>query len=113
MIVTNSQNLADNIRMLKNHGSSKKEKYLNQMLGINSRLDSLQAAVLRVKLKYLDSWSKKRAENAQAYNKELEGIVQTPFLADNRTHIYNQYTIRAERRDDKWVITYLGSDEWE
>ncbi|KPJ55317.1 transcriptional regulator [Parcubacteria bacterium DG_72] len=100
MIVTNNENLAENIKLLKNHGSSKEEKYLNLVLGINSRLDSLQAAVLRVKLKYLDSWSKKRAENAALYNQELSNIVKTPFKADNRTHIYNQYTVRAERRDE-------------
>lgn len=100
MIVTNKENLAENIRVLKNHGSSKKEKYLNLVLGVNSRLDSLQAAVLRVKLKYLDSWNEQRAENADIYNQELGAIVKTPFVAENRKHIYNQYTIRAEKRDE-------------
>jgi dTDP-4-amino-4,6-dideoxygalactose transaminase len=100
MIVTNNDNLADNIRLLKNHGSSKNEKYLNQTLGVNSRLDSLQAAVLRVKLHHLDFWSEKRAENAEIYNQELGGIVKTPFAAESRKHIYNQYTIRTERRDE-------------
>jgi UDP-2-acetamido-2-deoxy-ribo-hexuluronate aminotransferase len=100
MIVTNNENLAENARLLKNHGSSKKEKYLNQTLGINSRLDSLQAAALRAKLKYLDSWNEKRAENADIYDQELRGIVETPFVAENRKHIYNQYTVKAEKRDE-------------
>jgi UDP-2-acetamido-2-deoxy-ribo-hexuluronate aminotransferase len=100
MIVTNNENLAENARLLKNHGSSKKEKYLNQTLGINSRLDSLQAAALRAKLKYLDSWNEKRVENADIYDQELRGIVETPFVAENRKHIYNQYTVKAEKRDE-------------
>jgi len=100
MIVVNNENLAENIRLFKNHGSSKKEKYLNQVLGINSRLDALQAAVLRVKLKHLDFWNKKRIENAELYNRELSGIVEIPDVSEDALHIYNQYTVRAEKRDE-------------
>ena len=102
MIITQNDNLAENIRILKNHGSSKKQKYLNLVLGINSRLDGLQAAILRVKLKHLDSWNKKRGENANIYNEALKGVgdIIIPKIADNRSHIYHQYTIRTSKRNE-------------
>jgi len=102
MIITKNRNLADNIRIFKNHGSSKQEKYFNLILGINSRLDTLQAAVLRVKLKYLNSWNQKRAKNADIYNKELSGVgdIIIPLVKKGKTHTYNQYTIRTSRRDE-------------
>lgn len=102
MIVTKDNNLDSNLRILKNHGSSRKEKYLNLVLGINSRLDAIQAAVLRVKLRHLNNWSKKRAENAEIYNQELKGVgdIITPITPENRNHIYNQYTIRTSKRDE-------------
>lgn len=102
MVVTNNKELADKIRLLKNHGSSPKEKYLNLILGANSRLDALQAAVLRVKLKELESWNKKRAENALYYSQELKGIgdIITPLVQSDRTHIFHQYTIRTKKRDE-------------
>jgi len=98
VIVTNNKKLADRIRLLKNHGSSPKEKYLNLVLGTNSRLDTIQAAILRVKLKYLNKWNKKRAENAEYYSKKLKGIgdIITPVIVPNRTHIFHQYTIRTK-----------------
>lgn len=101
MIVTNNKDLADQIRLLKNHGSSPKEKYFNLIIGTNSRLDSIQAAVLRVKLKHLVKWSKKRGEKAYYYDKNLNrvGDVITPFVDKNRDHIFHQYTIRVKNRD--------------
>jgi len=102
MIVTNNQELADKVRLLKNHGSSPENKYLNLVLGANSRLDSLQAAVLRVKLEYLSEWNKKRAENAQYYNQQLKetGDITTPLIELDKIHIFNQYTIRTKFRDE-------------
>jgi len=101
MIVTNNKKLADKTRLLKNHGSSPKDKYKNLILGTNSRLDAVQAAVLRVKLKHLKNWSKKRAENAKYYNRKLKGVgdIITPIVASNRTHIFHQYTIRTKYRE--------------
>lgn len=101
MVVTKNKKLAEQIRLLKNHGSSAKEKYLHLVIGTNSRLDSLQAAVLRIKLKHLASWSKARREKAAYYNVKLAGIVQvrTPEIPDREEHIFHQYTIRVPRRD--------------
>lgn len=101
MVVTNNVKLAKRIRLLKNHGSSPKEKYLNLIVGTNSRLDALQAAILRVKLKYLSKWSKERAKKADYYSKNLkdvEGIV-VPKIGSGRTHIFHQYTIKVKFRD--------------
>jgi len=101
MIVTNNKKLAEKIRLLKNHGSSPKEKYKNLVLGINSRLDAIQAAILRVKVKYLSKWSKKRGEIAKYYSKKLKGVgdIITPEILPDRTHIFHQYTIRTKLRD--------------
>ena len=101
MVIANNEKLAEKIKLLRNHGSSPKEKYLNLVLGTSSRLDALQAAILRVKLKYLSKWSRKRAEVASYYNKSLKGIgdIVTPFIAPKRNHIFHQYTIRTKNRD--------------
>ncbi len=100
MVITNNKKLAEKIRLLRNHGSSSKEKYLNLILGTSSRLDAFQAAILRVKLKYLPKWNKKRNEIAKHYNKLLKGVgdILTPFYLQNRTHIFHQYTIRTKKR---------------
>lgn len=104
MIVTSSEELANKIKLLRNHGSSPKEKYLNLALGTNSRLDAIQAAILRVKLKYLNEWSKKRREKADFYTyqlSKLSGLI-TPHVSSGHTHIFHQYTIRvgSGKRDE-------------
>jgi len=101
MVVTNNKKLAEKIRSLRSHGSSPKEKYLNLIVGINSRLDALQAAVLRVKLKYLSKWSRERARKAAYYNRNLEntGDIVVPRIGPQRNHIFHQYTIRSKSRD--------------
>jgi len=101
MVVTNDEKLAEKVRLLKNHGSSPKEKYLNLILGTNSRLDSIQAAILRVKLKYLSKWSKKRVQIASYYTTQLNQLNGPipPYIASGRTHIFHQYTIRTKFRD--------------
>jgi dTDP-4-amino-4,6-dideoxygalactose transaminase len=101
MVVTNNKKLAEKIRLLKNHGSSSKEKYLNLVSGINSRLDTIQAAILRVKFKYLKKWTQKRQEIAKYYNQKLSGVgdVIIPEISSERTHIFHQYTIRTKYRD--------------
>lgn len=108
MVVTNDDNLAELLNILRVHGS--KPKYYHKYIGFNSRLDSLQAAVLSVKLKYLDEWHEGRRRNAEDYNAKLAGIesLELPQVAqygygDGKEpyHIYNQYTVRVTngRRD--------------
>jgi len=111
MVVTDNKELAENIRLLRNHGSSKKEKYKNLIVGTNSRLDEIQAAILRVKLKHLNNWIRKRIEIAEYYSKELKGIgdIMIPIIAPKRTHIFHQYTIRTKKRDQlKKFLTKKG-----
>jgi len=101
LVTTNDATLAERLTALRAHGS--KKKYFHEWIGFNSRLDSLQAAVLRVKLKYLDSWSDGRQHNADVYRKRLAALhvpVIPAVAKDYQTrHIYNQFVIRGERRD--------------
>lgn len=97
MIVTNDENLAEKIRMIIAHGS--KRKYYHEILGVNSRLDSLQAAILDVKLKYLDEYCSARNAAAEKYNEKFKGIFETPFVMPGVKHIYHQYSIRVKNRD--------------
>ena len=101
MLITNNKKLADKIRLLRNHGSSLKEKYFNLVLGTNSRLDTIQAAILGVKLKYLRKWNLKRQKIAKYYNQKLNGVgtIITPEILSERTNIFHQYTIRTKYRD--------------
>jgi len=96
MITTNNEELAKKLRALRVHGSS--EKYYHILIGINSRLDTIQAVVLLVKLKYLDRWTKLRKEKAQIYDENLRGIVKVPYCKNRNYHVYNQYVIRSEKR---------------
>jgi dTDP-4-amino-4,6-dideoxygalactose transaminase len=99
MIVSTNADYADRARLLCNHGA--RPKYYHALIGTNSRLDSLQAAILRVKLKHLDRWSEKRAQNARMYDGLLEGSRAGRPYHDPRTrHIYNQYVVRIDRRDE-------------
>lgn len=102
MVTTNSLSLAERLRMLRVHGS--KTRYYHQAVGINSRLDEIQAAVLRVKLKHLDGWTEKRVENARYYGSLLEkagiaGCVTPPRVEGHNVSVFNQYVIRARKRD--------------
>ena len=115
MVVTNDSDLAERTRILRVHGS--KPKYYHKLIGGNFRLDTIQAAVLNVKLNYLDEWTKRRQENADRY----EALFQQSGLAQKGSirlpeavyraagvkhyHIYNQFVLRAERRDD--LMAYL------
>lgn len=98
MVVTNDEGIAKKIRMLRDHG--RKEKYEHLMVGYNYRLDGLQAAILRVKLKYLDDWNEKRRKNASIYNELLKGLdVTIPYEEEYARHVYHLYVIRTKRRD--------------
>jgi dTDP-4-amino-4,6-dideoxygalactose transaminase len=99
MITTNNADLAERIRLLRSHGF--KTKYHNEILGGNFRLDEIQAAVLRVKLKYLDQWTEGRRRNATLYRQNLQGTaLELPYEVPDARHIYNQFVIRAKRRDE-------------
>jgi len=105
LILTNSMAIAEKLKILRNQGN--KNKYDHLILGRNNRLDSIQAAVLDVKLKYLDVWNKKRQEVARYYNRNLSGLnVKTPFVPNYTTHIYHQYTLRAAV-SNKNIIEHL------
>jgi dTDP-4-amino-4,6-dideoxygalactose transaminase len=99
MIVTNSEAYSKRLRTLRSHGSPK--KYYATEQGWNSRLDEIQAAILRVKLRHLDNWGMARRKNASSYNQLLKGIpgVLTPVEAPWAEHVYHQYTIRVLNRD--------------
>jgi len=97
MITTNNDTLAEKIRMIISHGS--KKKYYHETLGVNSRLDSIQAAILDVKLKYLDKYCQARLDAAMKYNEKFKGIFETPFIMPGVKHIFHQYSIRVKNRD--------------
>lgn len=110
MVVTNDPDLAERIRILRTHGS--KPKYYHKLIGGNFRLDTIQAAVLNVKLKYLDQWTRRRQENADRYGAlfQQSGLVQKGHVrlpeavyrpsGVKHYHIYNQFVLRVERRND-------------
>jgi dTDP-4-amino-4,6-dideoxygalactose transaminase len=110
MVVTQDESLYKKLKILRVHGSE--PKYFHKYVGGNFRLDALQAAILIVKMKYLDDWSASRRKNAAYYNQKLEetglidrGLVQPPEAVyknsgDKNHHIYNQYTIRVKDRDN-------------
>jgi dTDP-4-amino-4,6-dideoxygalactose transaminase len=100
MIVTQDDALATRLRRLRVHGGAR--EYFHDEVGYNSRLDTIQAAVLLAKLPYLEGWSAKRRENARYYDEALAGVagVRTPTVRAENESIFNQYTIRAEQRDD-------------
>jgi len=107
MVITNDENIAEKIKLLRVHGS--KKQYVHSVIGTNARLDNLQAAILRVKLKYLDSWTKKRQKNAQNYDKILNGTLATPpYVASYNTHVYHQYVIKVPKAKRGGLVQYLS-----
>jgi len=105
LIATHDEEVAEKLKMLRMHGEG--AKYYHEEIGINSRLDSLQAAVLSVKQKYLEEWCKERIQRAETYRRlieesELVGkrLLGIPPLSKDKSHVFNNYVIRATRRDD-------------
>jgi dTDP-4-amino-4,6-dideoxygalactose transaminase len=97
MVTTNSDALAEKVHMLCTHGW--KKKYFPEVLGYNSRLDELQAAILRVKLRHVDAWNARRSEIAQHYTARLgETGLQVPLEAQDRSHVYHLYILRSASR---------------
>ena len=108
-IFTNDDELAKTLRMTANHGQSK--KYYHDLIGVNSRLDSIQAAVLRVKLRFLDEYAKARNQAAAYYNaafSNLDGIT-IPYVRKDSTHVYHQYTLKLDDVDQAGLIEHLAS----
>lgn len=115
MVVTNDADLAERMKVLRVHGG--KPKYYHKLIGGNFRLDTIQAAVLNVKLNYLDQWTQRRQENARRYETlfQQSGVAQKgkvrlpdPVYRDSgakRYHIYNQFVLRVEKRND--LMVYL------
>ena len=100
MITTNDADLAARMRLLRSHGF--RAKYYSEQLGGNFRLDEIQAAVLRVKLKYLDRWTEGRRRNAAFYRESVSRseTITLPYQMPHSRHIYNQFVIRSARRDE-------------
>lgn len=104
MVLTNNPEMAEKLRLLRVHGA--KPKYYHQVLGCNSRLDEMQAAILNVKFPYLDIWNRRRREIAELYHKLLAGLSSSgsekfkiPEVPGNINHVYHQYTIQSGKRD--------------
>lgn len=102
MIVSNNDQLSEEARVIRVHGS--KPKYHHHVLGYNSRLDELQAAILSVKLPHLSDWSENRRKHAAYYTKQLQeqvgSNVKTPIEIEGNYHVFHQYTLRVEKRDE-------------
>ena len=98
LITCRSQEDLEKIKKLQIHGS--KKKYFHELVGVNSRLDSLQAVVLSIKLRYIDEWNKKRKEIAGEYNKAFINLVKTPTEIPKGKHIFHQYAVLTKNRDN-------------
>jgi len=117
MVVTNRLDLAERVRILRVHGSQ--PKYFHRWIGLNSRLDTIQAAILLVKFKYLEKWTKERQKRAKTYNtlfregfSDIPGL-QLPTTQYENTHVYHQYVIRVPKRDclrDYLLQEGIGTD---
>ena len=98
LIVTDDDHLAQEVRVLRNHGS--RERYYHHVIGVNSRLDEVQAAILRVKLRHLDRFNEQRRSNAHLYSRLLEELgVEAPYEDGKGTHVYHQYTVLTDQRE--------------
>lgn len=108
-IFTNDPALAEKIKMIANHGQ--KIKYQHDTIGVNSRLDTIQAAILNVKLKYLDEYTRSRNSVADFYDNHLTGVefLEVPHRASNSTHVFHQYTIKVKANKRDALKKYLES----
>ena len=105
-VVTDKEEYANTIKTLRNYGESK--KYHHEAIGYNSRLDAIQAAILRVKLKYLDEWNQKRLDNAKIYNSYLKSLpINIPVDKDYAKNVYHLYVIQVKNRDN--ALEFLRS----
>ena len=107
-LMTNDDTLAETIRMVANHGQ--KKKYYHSVIGVNSRLDSLQAVILNIKLRHLDTYSKARGNAAAYYDKAFKDVkgLQTPVRQHNSTHVFHQYTLLVKNNKREDLQAYLN-----
>ncbi len=100
LLTTNSQAIKDRVVSLRNHGGA--VRYYHDEIGVNSRLDEIQAAILRIKARYINDWNKKRRENAYRYNELFKDCadIQTPAEMDDTYCVYHQYTVKIPNRDE-------------
>lgn len=98
MMTTSNPEIHKKISLLRNHGTV--EPYKHDFIGYNSRLDEIQAAILRIKLKHIDTYNHKRQNIADIYSSVLSNLVTCPHVMDDRTHVFHQYTIRSSKRDE-------------
>lgn len=111
-IFTNNDELAEKLAMIANHGQSK--RYYHDMIGCNSRLDSIQAAVLRIKLRELDNYIDARRKAADYYDSKFKDVkeITVPFRAANTKHVFHQYTIQlSDKIDRDALVEYLGKKD--
>ncbi|MFC2101570.1 DegT/DnrJ/EryC1/StrS family aminotransferase [Bacteroidota bacterium] len=110
-IFTNDDDLANQLRVIVNHGMT--VRYYHDLIGVNSRLDSIQAAVLRVKLQHLDEYAAKRRAAADYYDKAFAGNphLKTPSRYEKSTHVFHQYTLVTNGIDRKALLEFMGSRE--
>ena len=108
-IVTSDDALYEKLKMMRNYGSPK--KYYHDFIGYNSRLDTVQAAVLNVKLRYLKEWNNKRIANARLYNQKLKGVgdIVLPNVENDECHVFHLYVIRTKKRDE--LLNYLKEND--
>lgn len=106
-LYTNNKSFADKIRKIANHGQSR--RYYHDIIGCNSRLDSIQAAILNIKLKHLDSFEKSRQKAAQFYDEAFSSISQvvTPLRSKKSTHVFHQYTLKVPKEKRDSLQSYL------
>ncbi|MCW8901960.1 MAG: DegT/DnrJ/EryC1/StrS family aminotransferase, partial [Gammaproteobacteria bacterium] len=97
MVTTNDDAIAEQIRIYRNHGSS--ERYHHDVIGYNSRLDELQAVILRIKLQHIDEFNTERRRVAHSYSEQLKDVVTVPFEDGIGTHVYHQYTVLTDKRE--------------
>lgn len=107
-VLTNNKSAAERLKLYRNQGN--KIKYRHEVIGYNHRLDTIQAAILRVKLRYYDGWNKKRREVADFYREKLRDLpmLKTPLVPEYTTHIYHQYVLRLNTSSEK-LIAHLRS----
>jgi len=101
-VTTNDEDLYQRLLRIRNHGQGNNKTYVYDAIGGNFRLDTIQAAVLNIKLKYLENWSEMRNRNADLYNTSLATIegIEIPYCHPMSSHVYNQYVIKSKHRDD-------------
>ena len=107
-MLTNNEELAQKLKMIASHGQSK--KYTHEIIGCNSRLDTVQAAILQVKLRYLDQYIQARRDAACIYQSELTSncnLIELPFCSSNSTHVYHQFTIKVKGNKRGGLSEYL------